>query len=496
MTTPDRDLLWGSRKRMLAWVHFSIQLAVLAAFLLMANLLARKFPARIDVTSTRSFAISAMAEDMLKNLKYDVTIWVNGETYATSGDKALPAAVQRTAVMLEEFRRRTDHVKVYFLRDQNTPGYDVFRKHFSAVPPATLFVLADLGNNRETQREIDITELYESNSMSGELTSYKGEPILVHVIQELGGGVKRIVYESESHRETLTGDVRQMSMLANFLKINEGVEFRRLPLSDYKVIPVDCDLLMIMAPEQPFQEHELDTLRDYLERGGSLLVTIRPKVKTGLETLLEDYGVKIGQNIVCDPEQFVPPYITNLRIVDFNGASVVNRGMANTPFVLPQTCTVDPVSKKDNNYTITALAMAGPKSWEEKGDIGVGAPPKPDADERVGGMRVIVTVEKTVSRKDARRKAAKIDVWGSSLPFTNQLLQNPYVFQTTQGQYVVNHFRWLLERELLDIQPTKVVIQPLTMSAQALDHLYWVVVVGFPAFGVCLGLLAWFVRRK
>lgn len=494
--TTERDLEWGSRKRLMAWVHFGIQLAVLAAVLLMANLLARKFPARIDLTSSRTFALSAMAEDLLKNLKYDVTVWVNGETYATSGDKALPAAMQRTLLVLEEFARRTDHVKVHVLRDQNTPGYDVFRKKFSAVPPATLFFLANLGGGRETQRQVDITELYEGNPATGELRVFKGEPILVHTIQDLGGANKKIVYESESHRETLTADVRQMSMIANFLKINEGVEFRRLPLSDYKVIPVDCDLLMIMAPEQPFLEHELDTIRDYLERGGSLLVTLRPKVKTGLERLLQDYGVKVGENIVCDPQQYAPPYITNLRIVDFNGAHTVNRGMANVPFLLPQTCTVDPISKKDAAYTIVPLAMAGPNSWEEKGDIGPSANAKPDADERVGNMKVIVAVEKTVTRPDARRKTAKIDVWGSSLPFTNALLTNAYVFQTVQGQYVVNHFRWLMEKPLLDIEPKKIQVKPLEMSGEALNSLFWVVVVGFPAFGVSLGLLAWTLRRK
>lgn len=494
--TTEQDLQWGRRKRLLAWVHFSIQLGVLAAVLIMANLLARKFPARIDVTSSRAFAISAMAEDLLKNLNYDVTIWVNSENYATSGDKSLPAGVQRTLILLDEFQRRSNHVKVHLLSDQNTAALDVFRKHWSAVPPATLFLLAQHAGNRETQREIDISELFEGNSVTGELNVYKGEPILVHVIQELGGASKRIVYESESHRETLTADVRQMSMLANFLKINEGVEFRRLPLSDYKVIPIDCDLLMIMAPEQPFLEHELDTVRDYLERGGSLLVTLRPKVKTGLEHLLEDYGVKVGENIVCDPQQYAPPYLTNLRIVDFNGAHTVNRGMANVPFLLPQTCTVDPIQKRAPGWTITPLAMAGPNSWGKKGEVTPSAPMRPEADEPVGNMKVIVAVEKAVTRQDAKRKTAKLDVWGSALPFTNALLSNPYVFQTVQGQYVVNHFRWLMERQLLEIEPKKVVVKPLEMSGEALDHLRWVVVFGFPAFGISLGVLAWFLRRK
>lgn len=490
--TTDRDLEWGRRKRILAWVHLAVQILALTALLLMCNLLARKFPARADFTSRQTYALSAMAEDLLRNLKYDVEIWVNRETYATSGDKSLPGAVRRTQEILEEFHRRSDHVKWHVLSDQNTPGYEVFRQHWSAVPPSTLFLLAKMEGGRENQRQIDIQELYEGNAQTGELQVYKGEPILVQAIRELGGASKRIVYETEGHRETLTADTRRLSTLSNFLKINEGVEFRRLPIADYKVIPVDCDLLMIMAPESEFLDHELDVIRDYLEHGGSLLVALRPKVRTRLEKLLEDYNVKVGENLVCDPQQYVPPYLTTIRVVDFN-VHPVNRNMVNVPFILPQTCTIDPIPRRDANWTITPLAMAGPASWEEKGPI---ENAKPDADERVGNMKLIVAVEKTATAKEPRRKTAKIDVWGSALPFTNDLLKTPYVFQTVQGQYVVNHFRWLMERELLEIEPKKVVVKPLDMSAPALNRLFWVVVVGFPLFGVSLGLLAWFLRRK
>jgi hypothetical protein len=34
------------------------------------------------------------------------------------------------------------------------------------------------------------------------------------------------------------------------------------------------------------------------------------------------------------------------------------------------------------------------------------------------------------------------------------------------------------------------------MSAEALDRLRWIVVFGFPGFGISLGILAWFLRRK
>ena len=54
MSAPG-DLVWGRRKRMMAWIHHGIQIVVLLAVLVMLNLLAGKFPARYDLTSRRLF---------------------------------------------------------------------------------------------------------------------------------------------------------------------------------------------------------------------------------------------------------------------------------------------------------------------------------------------------------------------------------------------------------------------------------------------------------
>jgi len=427
------DAAWGGGRRRLAWVHLGVQVAVLLGLLVMLNLLSAKFPARVDLTSRRTYAISAMAEDLLRGLKNDVEIWVNFDR-GVSDDRSLPNAMTVLEEMLQEFTRRSDHAKVYYLTDTSTKRLDEFQKHWSAVTPATLFVLAHLDGNRKNKKTIDIQEMYQGNGTTGEVAVFKGEPILVQTIRDLCGNVKRIVYESEGHRETVTADVRKMSTLSNFLRLNEGIEIRRLPLNEYKTIPVDADLLMIMAPEQPFLQNELDTIKEYIERGGSLLVTMRPKVRTGLETLLEEYSVKVGENIVLDSQQYVPPSKADLVVTNFN-VHPVNRQMANVQFRLPQCCTIDPIQRKDNNWTITPLAAAGPGSWEEKGDTGLKDSPKKDSDEREGNMKLIVAVEKTAKfPMDEKHKMAKIIVWGSSLPFTNDMLKSPVVFQGVQGQ--------------------------------------------------------------
>ena len=497
MSAPS-DLLWGRRKRMLTWVHHGIQFAVLLGLLIVLNLLAQKFPKRWDITSRRTYALSMMAEDLLRTLKYDVDIWANVDTLGTGEDKALPNALVITMEMLEEFKRRSDHVRVHLYNGPATPKLDVFQKHWSVITPASLFILAQMDGGRENKKQIDVQDLYQGNANTGEVSLYKGEPMVVQAIRDLGGITKRIVYESEGHHEIVTGDVRKMGTLANFLRLNEGIEFRRLPLAEYKTIPVDCDLLMIMAPEQPFVEYELEVIKEYLERGGSLLVTMRPKVRTGLEKLLEEYNIKVGDNIVIDPQQYNPPRQSDLLVTDFS-IHPVNRNMVNVRFILPQCCTVDPIPRRDNNWTITPLAMAGPGSWEEKGDPNPSARPKPDADERVGNMRLILAVEKTATHPmepKEKHQTARIIVWGSSLPFTNDVMRTPYVFQTVQGQYVVNHFRWLMDRQLLEIEPKKMAVKPLAMSGEALGQLRLVIQFGFPAFGIGLGILAWFLRRK
>jgi len=489
------DARWDRSRRNMAWVHLGIQIVVLLGLLVVINLLAAKFPARLDMTSRRTYAISAMAEDLLRTMKYDVEIWVNYNT-GMSEDRSLPNAMTVTREVLNEFTRRSDHVKVHVLSEISTPRYKEFQEHWSAVTPATLFVLAHLDGNRTNKKTIDIQELYQGNAATGEVAIYRGEPIIVQTIRDLGGSTKRVIYESEGHRETVSADARKMSTLSNFLRLNEGVEIRRLPLNEYKTVPVDCDLLMIMAPEQPFLDHELGVLREYIERGGSLLVAMRPKVRTGLEPFLEEYSIKVGDNIVLDPQQYAPPSMANLVVVNFN-VHAVNRQMANVQFLLPQSCTVDPVQRRDNNWTITPLAAAGPNSWEEKGGVGVADRPKKDADEREGDLKLIVAVEKTAKfPMDEKHKTARIVVWGSALPFTNELLRSPAIFQTVQGQYVVNHFRWLMDRQLLEIPEKNMHVKPLTMSAKALDQMAFVINWGFPAFGVALGLLAWFLRRK
>jgi len=495
---------WDRKRRLATAGLVLLQVAALLGVLVVANLLARKFPKRIDFTSRRTYGLSALTEEALRTLEPSLTVWVNGSEYdpAASQDKSIPNAVLRTFELLEEFKLRNPKLRYYAIAAQGIPEGELFQRHWTSVHPTTLYLLAEFpkeSGRAPNKKMIGFHDLYEGNAMTGDLTSYRGEAVLVQAIRELGGGRKRIVFQTEGHQEIVTEDRRALGYLTQYLAKNEGIEIQRLA-TDARAIPTHGDLVMILGPGQPFSDHEVGLLRDYLERGGALLVALRPKVRTGLEPLLEEYGIKPGEGLIHDGVEFAPPYKTSLRIRDFS-VHEINRSrvaMANVSFLLPDATPVLPADKVARDLKVAPLARSGPQSWEETGATGPGSNAAFDpVNERPGPLPVIVAVEKPATKsQDPERTKARLVVWGSVAPFTNAVLFRGGLEQTAELQYVLNHFRWLSSREVLGIQPTQVEVKPLDMSAAALSRLKWVVLAGFPAFGVILGLVAWFVRRK
>jgi hypothetical protein len=130
--------------------------------------------------------------------------------------------------------------------------------------------------------------------------------------------------------------------------------------------------------------------------------------------------------------------------------------MSNVFFELPQTCTVEAIAKKDGTSR-SRRHMAGLNS---RGGRRARSRPVTLAEGRrralSGDMKVITISEKNVRRADAKHKTAKIDVWA---PYCRSPTASRPAQFSVQGQYVVNHFRWLMERRARH-RPKKVTIFP------------------------------------
>lgn len=487
---------WGTRRRALVWVNVCVQSLLMLALLVALTALGRKSGKRFDLTVHQANELSPLTEDALRGINFEVTVWMNASTYVTVEDRTLGAAWDRTRSLLEEFKKRSPRIQSYFMGEADPDAIALVTRHWPNPTPNTIYLLATFPDKKPAKRTVELYQLYQGNPSTGEITSFHGENVLLQALRELAGGAKRIVYESEGHQEILTEDKQRLSTLQHFMTQNEGAEIRRFNASLTQSVPEDGDLLLVIGPAQPFNTSELEVLRGYLERGGSLFVALRPRVKSGLEPLLEEYGVKVGNNVVLDPQDSAPNKYSVLVLRRFH-LHDINRGMVNTRIIFPESCSLAPV-EKGAGWKTAPIARTSPAAWGETSQIRPGDNPRPDTpEEERGEQAVIMAVEKPArSPRDDRHTSAKLIVWGSTIALTDQLLNPPGFPRETEITYLLNNLRWLIDRELLEVKPKPGGPKPIDISAEALVKVKWVTLAGFPALGVVLGLLTWYFRRK
>lgn len=88
--------------------------------------------------------------------------------------------------------------------------------------------------------------------------------------------------------------------------LNQGFEVDTVTLETQDV-PADVDILVIADPKQEFTEASLTRLKQYIDKGGNLLITAEPSKNSPLQPLLKELGVELlnGQ-IVQEDKDYAP----------------------------------------------------------------------------------------------------------------------------------------------------------------------------------------------
>lgn len=71
-------------------------------------------------------------------------------------------------------------------------------------------------------------------------------------------------------------------------------------------VPDDAAMVMIIAPQTPFLDEEMNSIRDYLDRGGSLLVALEPGSDFRFRELRDHLGIDYDPAMTVDDENFIP----------------------------------------------------------------------------------------------------------------------------------------------------------------------------------------------
>src|SRR5690606_29795835 len=279
--------------------------------------------------------------------------------------------------------------------------------------------------------------------------------------------------------------------LAGALQV-EGYALRDLVLPAAEEIPGDAAVVLLVGPQRPLPEAALAALDRFLARGGRLVALLEPGVTTGVEALLERWGLGLPDALVVDPASGPiegDPAGVNPLVFQF-GAHPVTRGLGPTRMVfLRGARPVFAARKPAPDDELRVLLYSSRRAWlaPEPASLAPGAAPvRPD--DAVEDYLPLASA----GRYPREAGEARIVAIGDAEFASNRYLRTLY-----NADLILNAVHWAAARE------PEITLRPKTLTAdqfpmtpqQSLRMLYGVGLI-VPELCVAAAALAWVRRRS
>jgi len=360
------------------------QVAIVAGIAVLANVVAQRWYARVDLTGRREYTLAPATRRVLAGL--EDTVVVDGY-FSRRLPPYLLGVRQQVQDLLEEYRARAGGRLTLEISD---PGDD----------PAAVQRLRALGIPQLQLEVLERDRFQVTNAWLGIALLYGGRQEVIPVIQDtstleydLTAALLRLTSPSRKVVGWLGGEAAEEGPRrgGEALKRELGrlYELRELEAGGLEEVPKDVETLVLDGPRD-LPEAAVAAVDRFVRRGGRAIFLVdhlafppgtlaaRP-VESGLEALLERYGAKVGADVVAEPHfnapasfssgflQFRVPYPYWVRATGetLDREHPVTAKLEN--LVFPWTASVEAVAPEDGPVRAEALARSSPAAWVETG---------------------------------------------------------------------------------------------------------------------------------
>ena len=443
-----------------------------AVFLVLAlaviiTLLSNRHYLRWDMTSTGEHSLSEKTLQVLKTIDAPVTIkaFVQEELQGADQLKRLLGAYTYAA----------PKITYEIIDPERNPGVAV---RYNVKSLNTLVL--------EGYKQTQVVKLAdEENITNGLIRLVKSAPERVYWIT--GHGEKAFK----------GGEPESLSALQESFAA-QNYEFQDLYLTQ-KEIPEDASLVVVAAPEKRFFPEEVEALKKYLDKGGSLLIFLEPFVDGGLKEFLNSYGIETSGDIVVDKMSRVMGGDYLIPMVANYGVHEITKDFRLTSF-FPLARAIEVGSEKKSGVTVTGLAFTSPESWAETDRMALDQGRVAyDSRDRLGPLSLAVVAElEPPVEKPSDLSSHKITGKGKMVVFGDvHFATNKYISVSGNNDFIVNSVNYLVGRgDLITIKKKPKPIDTLMLSKNQGLMLFMVPVVFVPLFVLLLGIAVWYRRRS
>ena len=456
--------------------------AALVALVLMVNYLAGRHFKRYQWMSDERFRLSTMTVKMLEALtnQVKVIVFFDPQNPLFSSVKGL----------LNEYRLACPKITLEFVDYLNAPGSAELIKaqyKLSSSSDENL-VLFDCNAKFKVVREKELADYDLSGILAGgdaRRSAFKGEQFFTSYIVGVTDPKPFKAYFLQGHGEHQPESEDDTKGYFKFARLLEDKYISLEPLSLLtNDVPADCQLLIIAGPRRTFSGPELGKVDLYLNRGGrAFILLMNPGIsgqKTGLERVLANWGVEVGERPVTDESQSKAGHDQVLFVVNFGQHPIV-RPLAGSRLgmVLP--------------HAVRQLAGAGRSADAAKiQELAFTTDQGREAGRAQGVIPLAVAVEKgAIPGVAADRGSTRIVAVGDSY-----FLANANIDFDGNRDFANLAVNWLLDRsQLLEIGPRPIREYRISMTQSQMTTARWVLLAGMPGSVLLFGLLVWWRRR-
>jgi hypothetical protein len=514
VTTEQKIVVWSKKRRTLVFLNVILMSVILFALLVIVNLISKDSYIRQDITTVRRLCLSERTKDIISRLRHRLNIYYIQPAYALVSQRevARQKARERFFELIQEYIRRSELIKFKVVSEVNLEEYRRIVAKFGGMvlPNSILFVYQSPAVEKRATLTIDNLFIPKFFEEGGPEISFMGEHEITNTIYSLLHEKEYNFYFTQGHGEINIlkpgkHPLQSMSALSISLTQQEKVNLKPLNILQAGGIPDDCDVLCIFSPKSAFKPEELEAISKYLLDGGRLFVSFNVGSDANLNKLLEKWGVRYRYDKILATLVKTGTYSYFMYDIVGNFAhlhEINSKITKDFRYLFSQTSffqfskpeykgvtqkMVLSLSRKDGVYLIDY------EDFRKGRDVPIiklyAGHLKPAKEE----MHALICS----LQQQTGNRYAKILLWASTIPladFSLQIMKRikdaPYV------EYILNNFRWLLEKETLHIPPRRLEITPLNLEPAEKRLFFFVAVLILPGFGIIVGFVTLILRRK
>jgi ABC-type uncharacterized transport system involved in gliding motility auxiliary subunit len=417
------------------------QSLVVIALLIAVNSLIVINSGRWDLTENQLFTLSSQTQQLVKSLPKPLKVWIFSQQSPV-----------KMSELLVNYQKLNPQFKYEFARF----GSDIAQKFKVEVDNE---VYLEFGNKKQLLARLNPGQFLTENI--------------------LNAGIERITSDRQEQIYLLQGHGEPGL---------EGAAIKALQAKNYPVkplvlaqaqIPTDTTLLALIGSQKPLLPAEVQSIDQYLGKGGRLLILVDPKIQLGLDDLLKKWGIQLSNYLAIDPTSASQSTELNAQIAivtdygqhpitqSFNGISLYPLAR---PLIVQNTAGVQATPILTTNAESWAtIPTTTPQLKFQKGK------------DLPGPLILGVAAQKASSR---------LVVIGSSLFIRAGIFE-----QQLNSDVFLNSVGWLSERRTLATNPKEITNRRINLSFWQSQLLFWLPIVVLPGASLTVAGLLWWKRR-